>query len=253
MRQIYPGAGGAAGDGDTVDLAAAYAYPPALEEAPGRWLRANMVASVDGAATLKGLSGGLSTEEDRRLFHLLRGLADVVLVGAGTVRAEGYGPAKPREEWAALRTGRPPSPPIAVITRMLDMDLSGPMFTQAPPHARTIVVTTEAAPARRRAEAARHADIAIAGADRVELTTAVAALSGRGLRRILAEGGPRLLGQLAAAGLLDELCLTVSPVLVGGAAFRIMTGSTLPSPQQLRLMHVLESRGSLFCRYVRDK
>ncbi|MGE5290276.1 MAG: pyrimidine reductase family protein [Micromonosporaceae bacterium] len=253
MRQIYPGAGSAAGNGGTVDLAAAYAYPPELGEARRRWLRASMVASVDGAATLKGLSGGLSAEEDRRLFHLLRGLADVVLVGAGTVRAEGYSPARPRDEWAGLRTGRPPSPPIAVMTRMLDVDLSGPMFTEAPPHARTIVVTTEAAPARRRAEAARHADIVIAGTNHVDLPAAIAALSGRGLCRILAEGGPHLLGQLAAADLLDELCLTVSPLLVGGAAFRIMAGSTLPSPRRLRLAHVLESGGSLFCRYVRDR
>jgi riboflavin biosynthesis pyrimidine reductase len=259
VRQIYPGANGAGNDAGSVDLAAAYAYPATKENAdPGQakprspWIRANMVASVDGAATVKGLSGGLSTAEDRTLFHLLRGLADVVLVGAGTVRAEGYGPARPRAGWAGLRAGRTPSPPIAILTRMLDLDLSTPMFTEAPRQARTIVLTTEAAPATRRAEAARHADVVIAGTSRVELPAAIAALAGRGWHKILVEGGPHLLGEFAVADLLDELCLTVSPILVGGNACRIMADAALSSPSRLRLAHVLEAEGSLFCRYVRD-
>lgn len=272
MRRIYPAAGaggtGDAGDtgggadtaglaGDTgggaldraENLAAAYAYP----EAEGPWVRANMVASADGAVTVKGLSGGLSSDGDRRIFGILRGLADVILVGAGTARTEGYGPARPRESWQKLRQGRPSSPPIAVVTRLLDLDLSGALFTGAPGHARTIVITTEAAPADRRARAAENAEVVIAGKERADPATIISALAGMGFTRILTEGGPRLLGQLTTAGMVDELCLTVSPMLVGGDACRVVTGALTPEPWRLRLAHVLEQEGSLFCRYIREK
>ncbi len=256
MRKIYPvGTAAVDGGGGAVDLAASYAYPSGWADSragrPTAWVRANMVASIDGAATVKGLSGGLSSEDDRQLFHMLRSLADVILVGAGTVRAEGYGPARPRDEWARMRADRPPSPPIAVVTGMLDLDLSSPLFTAAPAYARTIALTTEAAPPDRRAQAAQNADVVIAGAHRVEMASAISALASRGLRRVLVEGGPHLLGQLAAADLLDEFCLTVSPLVAGADAFRTTAGSTLPSPQRLHLAHVLEAAGSLFCRYVR--
>ncbi len=249
MRRIYP-AGAAGGAVDRADeLAAAYAYPGTSEP----WVRANMVASADGAVTVKGRSGGLSSDGDRRIFGTLRGLADVILVGAGTARTEGYGPARPRESWKALRQGRPPSPPIAVVTRLLDLDLSGTLFTGAPAHARTIVMTTERAPADRRARAAEYAEIVIAGPDRVEPAAAISALADRGFTRVLTEGGPRLLGQLTAAEQVDELCLSISPMLVGGDACRAVTGGIIPEPWQLRLEHVLEQDGSLFCRYIRER
>ncbi|RJL34196.1 pyrimidine reductase family protein [Bailinhaonella thermotolerans] len=239
MRRIHPDLA------EDVDLAEAYAYP-----GPGPWLRANMVASADGAAWVKGLSGGLSSEGDRRAFSVLRGLADVIVAGAATVRIEGYGPARPRESWARLREGRPPAPPIAVVTRRLDLDLSGPLFTEAEPESRTIVVTTESAPADRRAEAARTADVIVAGGERVDLALAMKALRDRGLAHVLTEGGPRLLGQIAAAGLLDELCLSVSPLLVGGEAARVLNGPAAHT--RLRLTQVLEEEGVLFCRYARE-
>src|SRR5262249_4849218 len=117
-----------------------------------------MVASVDGAATLDGRAGGLSGEADEQVFAMLRALADVILVGAGTARAERYGPVRPESEglrWAWLRDGRTPSAPIAVVTRALDLDLASPLLAGAPAHARTIVITTQAAPAERRAGPAR--------------------------------------------------------------------------------------------------
>jgi riboflavin biosynthesis pyrimidine reductase len=234
-------------DRDT-DLAAAYAYP----ETERAWVRANMVASADGAVTVKGLSGGLSSDGDRQIFGILRGLADVILVGAGTARTEGYGSARPRESWRKLRRGRPPSPPIAVVTRLLDLDLSGALFTGAPEHARTIVITTETAPADRRARAAENADVVIAGVEKADPAAVISALAARGLTRILTEGGPRLLGQLTTAGVVDELCLSISPMLVGGDACRVVTGALTPEPWRLRLVHVLEQDGSLFCRYVRE-
>jgi riboflavin biosynthesis pyrimidine reductase len=252
VRQVYPG--GSALDDAT--LAALYGYPD-LGTPPAHWLRANMVTSLDGAATVDGRSGGLSNEADQQVFAMLRAYADVILVGAGTARAEGYGPVRPESEglrWAWLRDGRPPSAPIAVVTRALDLDLGSALLTGAPPHARTIVITTESASPGRRAEAARTADVIVAGEVRVDLKAAVDALAERGHQRISCEGGPHLLGQIAGAGLLDELCLTISPLLAGPGANRIVTGG-LPMPGggtlPFTLAHALEDEGRLLCRYVR--
>ena len=252
MRQVYPGGSAL----DDAGLAALYDYP-GLGAPPARWLRANMVASLDGAATVDGRSGGLSNEADQQVFAMLRAYADVILVGAGTVRAEGYGPVRPESEglrWAWLRDGRSPSPPIAVVTRALDLDLGSALLADAPPHARTIVITTESALPGRRAAAARTAEVIVAGEASVDLKAAMDSLAERGHQRISCEGGPHLLAQLASAGLLDELCLTVSPLLAGPGADRIVTGG-LPMPgggtRPFTLAHVLEDEGHLLCRYVR--
>jgi riboflavin biosynthesis pyrimidine reductase len=271
MQQIFPAAAGAPltgaigpGSPGLSALASLYAYPagagPVDADAggalPGRpWVRANMVASVDGAASLAGRSGGLSGAADRQLFSVLRSLADVILVGAATAQAEKYRAVTQEEAWPELRAGRTPTPPIAVITRRLDLDPGSPLLTKAPADARTIVLTTEAAPAARRAEVARHADVAITGGEPLRLQAVIDALAERGHQRILLEGGPHLLGLTAAAGLLDELCLTVSPLLAGGQAGRILAGGQgddVPDAQAgLELAHVLADDGFLFCRYVR--
>ena len=253
VRQVYPGGSAL----DDAALAALYNYP-GLGAPPARWLRANMVASLDGAATVEGRSGGLSNEADQQVFALLRAHADVILVGAGTARAEGYGPVRPESEglrWAWLRDGRPSSPPIAVVTRALDLDLDSALIADTLPHARTIIITTGSAlPARRDAAAARNAEVIVAGEASVDLKAAVDALAERGHQRISCEGGPHLLAQLANAGLLDELCLTISPLLAGPGAGRIVTGG-LPMPGgavlPFTLAHALENEGYLLCRYVR--
>ena len=255
MRQVYPGGSAV----DVAALAALYAYPD-LGPPPARWLRANMVESLDGAATVDGRSGGLSNEADRQVFAMLRAHADVILVGAGTARAEGYGPVRPESEglrWAWLRDARPPSPPIAVVTRELDLDLDSALIANTLPSGRTIIITTESArPGRRRAAAARNAEVIVAGEASVDLKAAVDALAERGHQRISCEGGPHLLTQLADAGLLDELCLTVSPLMAGPGAGRIVTGG-LPMPGggtlPFTLVHVLEDEGHLLCRYVRRR
>ena len=246
LRQLLP-----SGQGHP-DLAALYAYPD------GQWLRANMVSSADGAANLEGASAGLSSETDRQLFALLRALSDVIIVGAATVRTERYKPARVREPWRYLRDGRTPTPPIAVVTGRLDLDPDSPLVTAAPPYARTIVITTAEAPADRRAELARHADVIVAGQETVDLKAAVSALAERGHRGMLAEGGPHLLAQLLEAQLLearllDELCLTIGPLMTGPGANRIVAGAlpTVP-PLPLRLAHVLEDDSFLFCRYVKN-
>jgi len=276
VRQIFPpgtaaaeiiaparGETGPAAQAAVRALAELYAYPdPQAQAEP--WLRANMVVSADGGATLAGLSGGLSGQADRLVFTVLRSLADVILVGAGTARAERYRPAGGPNIWSALRDGRAPVPPIAVITRGLDLDPEGPLLAGASPEAPTIVLTTAAAPAGRRAAVARHAEVVVAGTDRLTPAAVVGALAERGYRRLLTEGGPSLLAQITAAGLLDDLCLTISPVLEGGAAGRILAagpaGPDQAGPDQagtrpptgLRLAHVIEDRGYLLCRYLRD-
>jgi riboflavin biosynthesis pyrimidine reductase len=240
MRELFPEP---AADPDVARL---YAYPAG--DRP--WLRANMVQSVDGAASVDGRSGGLSGGADREIFRVLRSLADVVIAGSGTVRDEHYRPAQPSAMTPGLREGRPRTPPIAVITGTLDLDLSTGLFTAAPPDARTIVITTEKAPADRQEQARQLADVIVAGTDRVDLGQALDALAERGLRRVLCEGGPHLLAQFAAAGRLDELCVTVSPVLGAGDAGRILAGPALPGGLPLTLGHVVEDQGFLLCRYL---
>jgi riboflavin biosynthesis pyrimidine reductase len=241
MRQIF-----ASSDLGDIDLAALYAYPA------GPWLRANMVSSADGAAHLNGMTRGLSSEADRHLFALLRTLADVIVVGAATARAERYAPVRQHELWPDLRSGRTPTPPIAVVTARLDLDPDSRLIASAPPSARTIIITTAQAPADRRAALDGRAEIIVAGQETVDLKAAVDALAERGHRRMLAEGGPHLLAQIAAAGLLDELCLTIGPLLAGPGANRILAGVLSEAPPlPLTLAHVLEDNGCLFCRYVR--
>lgn len=241
---ILPSPGG---ELDLPGLAEAYAYPRE------RWLRANFVASADGAAYVDGLSGGLSSPADKQVFGILRVLANVVLVGAGTARAEEYKPARRRDSLASLRAGRPAAPPIALVTRTLGLNLASPLFTEAPPDARTIVITCAAADDDLRAAAAKVADVIVAGDEAVNLAAALDALRERGLSRVLCEGGPRLFGDLSAAGLVDELCLSLSPMLAGPGANRIIAGST-SNARPLALTQVLAADdGFLFCRYAAEE
>ncbi|HVA60419.1 MAG TPA: pyrimidine reductase family protein [Mycobacteriales bacterium] len=237
MRRLYPE------PADPVDLAEMYAV------SGERHVRANMVATVDGAISVDGRSGGVSGPADHELFLLLRGLADVILVGAGTVTAESYGPARPT---AAIREqrrarGLAEVPPVAVVTSRLSLDLGLRFFTEAV--VRPLVLTTARAPAGRRSAAAELADVVVVGDDSVDLPGALAELADRGLGRVLCEGGPTLLAQLVAAGVLDELCLTISPLLVGGDAPRILKGGPV-GPRPARLIHLLEADGELFARYA---
>jgi riboflavin biosynthesis pyrimidine reductase len=228
-------------------IAGLYAYP----ERPGPVLRGNMVGSIDGAATVDGLSGGLSSPGDRRVFWALRTLADVILVGAGTARAEGYRPTRIKAPWDSLglREDRPAAPPLALVSRSLDLDPAAPLIADAPHDARTIVITCAASPGDRRAALGTAAEVVVAGDDSVDLKAAMAALADRGLTRVLCEGGPRLLRDLTADGLLDELCLTLSPVLSGPGPARVLGGEPIPA-HRLALAHLLEEDGTLFCRYA---
>ncbi|MGW4164053.1 pyrimidine reductase family protein [Streptomyces sp. NPDC004788] len=255
MRRLFPVTDMTASESDREwsldELADAYAYPAEVAARP--WLRANMVSSLDGAGQHEGRSQPLSSETDMRIFGTLRGLADVVVVGAETVRSEGYRPARAREVFAARRAaaGQGPAPVIAVVTASLDLDFSLPLFTE--PLVPTLILTGAESPAERRAEAERAgAEVVIAGdGPGVEPERVVAALAERGLRRQLTEGGPRLLGQFVAAGVLDELCLSVSPTMTAGTAQRIAGGPPVAVPKRFAVASVLEQDGFLFTRYLR--
>ncbi|MEU0395397.1 pyrimidine reductase family protein [Streptomyces sp. NPDC006208] len=240
------------------ELAEAYAYPdtgvPGTGAATaGAWLRANMVSSLDGAAQHEGRSQPISSDTDMRIFGTLRGLADAVVVGAETVRLEGYRPARARDAFAERRaaSGQGPAPAIAVVSASLRLDFALPLFSE--PLVPTLVLTGAAAPPDRIREAEKAGvEVVIAGdGPGVEPAKAVTALAERGLVRLLTEGGPRLLGQFVAAGVLDELCLTVSPTLTAGDAQRIAGGPALPDPARFALASVLEEAGFLFTRYRR--
>ncbi|MGQ4435204.1 MULTISPECIES: pyrimidine reductase family protein [unclassified Streptomyces] len=232
------------------DLAEAYAYPAG--DAP--WLRANMVSTLDGAGHHEGRSQPISGDADMRIFGTLRALADVVIVGAETVRQEGYRPARARAEFAEARTraGQGPAPVIAVVTTSLDLDFSLPLFVS--PLVPTLVLTgAQAAPDRIAAAEKSGARVVVAGGGvGVDPARVVEALAALGHTRLLTEGGPRLLGQFVAAGALDELCLTLSPLLVAGEAQRIAGGPSVKVPHRFELVSLLEEAGFLFGRYRRS-
>jgi riboflavin biosynthesis pyrimidine reductase len=227
-------------DVDDAALAAHYAYPDGLS-AP--YVRVNFVSSADGAVTVEGRSGGLGSDADRRVFGLLRELADVVLVGAGTVRAEDYrGARRPTR-------GRSTPPPIAVVTGSAGLDPGSRLLTDTavPP----IVLTLATAPAENRERlAAAGADVVVL--ERLTPDLVLAELARRGLHRVLCEGGPSLFGDLVAADAVDELCLTVAPLLAGGTAGRIAAGPEGGHARPLQLVGALQADGALLLRYRRS-
>ncbi len=210
---------------DPTQLASAYADPRRTRIAGRPWVMVNMIASADGATALDGRAGGLGGPGDRAVFGLLRSLADVILVGAATVRAEGYRPPKKQGQR------------VAVVSRTGNLDWDSALFASGA----GLAVLPEDGPMTP-VPAIR------AGQGGVDLARALPLLTGE---VVLAEGGPTLNGELAVAGLIDELCLTVAPVLVGGQAKRVLSGPLVTAPP-MELVHVLEDDGFLFLRYVRS-
>lgn len=216
-------------------------------------VRMNFVTSADGAATLDGRSGGLGGSSDRELMRVLRTLADVVLVGAGTVRAEGYGglnlPQQHLERRAALGLEAPPC--IAVVSRALDLTPDMSVFEKS--EMRPLVFTHENASSDKLNALSSVADVVACGAESVDLRLVLQELAARGLARVLCEGGPSLFGSLLEADLVDEVCLTVSPLFVAGEGGRIAHSATLnPRPHRLRVASLLQDDESfVFLRYAR--
>jgi riboflavin biosynthesis pyrimidine reductase len=221
---------------------------PAHDDRPH--VTVNMVSSVDGAVAVAGRSSVLSSPPDRAVFHLLRSLADVVLVGAGTVRAESYGTVKVTDDVRAARLarGQAPAPALAVVTRSIELDWSAPLFTA--PTRQPFVVAPANAPHDRVARARAVATVIQAGSGEVDLAEALRVLRhDHGVASVLCEGGPTLNAQLAG-GLIDQLCLTLSPTLVGGGSQTILAHAALPAPLELTLASMLVSSSQLFLRYL---
>lgn len=217
-----------------------------------RWTRVNFISSIDGAATSGGLSGGLGSPADLRVFDLLRRLCDVVVVGAGTVRAEGYGPMRldpPAAAWR-LAHGLPEHPVFAIVSAGLDLDPVSPIFIDAP--VRPVVVTVNDAPRDRADALSAVADIVIAGESTVDTARMLALLAERGLRQVHCEGGPSLFADLLRDDAVDEVCLTIGPGLEGPGAPRIVAGQPLNTRRPMDVAHVLSSEGTLLLRYVRS-
>jgi riboflavin biosynthesis pyrimidine reductase len=219
------------------------------QRATGSWVRGNMITSLDGGATgADGRSGSINGPADLRVFTTLRALADVVLVGAGTVRAEGYRAPRLPDALRAVRqaAGRPANPALAVVSA--SGDLPDALLTDDPP---PFVFTTEASPHLDRLHAALPSDHLVVLPDPLPLPAVIASLADRAMPQILTEGGPHLLGQLLEQDLLDELCLTTSPLVVGGPAPRIVAGvDWLRPPHDARPALLLHCDGVLLGRWV---
>jgi riboflavin biosynthesis pyrimidine reductase len=238
VRRLLP----APAELDDDALADAYALPP------GRSVRVNFIASLDGAVTVDGRSGGLGTAGDRQVFQVLRALADVVLVGSGTAKAERYRAVTPDSTLGRLRSGlgRTPTLPIAVVSKRASLDPAGGLVTDAV--SPTILVTCASAdPGRRAALADAGVTVLLCGEDDVDLPLALDRLAELGHAQVLCEGGPTLFRAALTAGVVDELDLSIAPALVG-EEHRLLSG--LPGAVQLQLRQVLEEDGVLFARYV---
>ena len=229
MRELVPAAD------EVADLETFYAPPDS------RHLRMDFVQSVDGAIAVDGRSKELQSPADLRVFRTLRAVSDAVLVGAGTARDERYGPVRLTAEGAAWRaaTGRPAEVPLVVVSRSggrgLDPDRLAPS---------TLVLTCEAG--------ARQTDVpfeqVVCGIDEVDLAAGLDELAARGARRLICEGGPRLFSDLLALGLVDELCLTLSPLLTGGSPPLLARAPA--EPAALRLLSLLREDDVLLTRWA---
>ena len=224
----------------------------AVAERSVQRVRANFISSIDGAATHEGRTRGLNDADDKKVFDMLRMLCDVLLVGAGTVRTEGYNELRLEDSAVAWRLehGLAAQPTLAVVSGRLEITPEMPAFTQAP--TRAIVVTHEGSSLAQRQRLSRTADVLVCGKKAVDPHAMLATLAKRALLQVLCEGGPHLLGTLIEADCVDELCLTVSPVVENGDAGRITAGAAL-TPRPMRLRHAITANDMLMLRYDRAR
>jgi riboflavin biosynthesis pyrimidine reductase len=190
------------------------------------WLGVCMVSSIDGTTVIDSNSRGLSSTTDQEVLLTLRDLADVLIVGAATVRIEGYGP--PRKKGQR----------VGVVSRRGDVDVTSPLFTTG---AGFLILPDDAPPTS--------IDSVRAGIGEVDFADALAKLDADFVQ---AEGGAQLNGALSGADVIDELNLTISPQLAGGDGPRVTSGNAQIS-RTMRLAHVLEDDGFLFTRYLRAR
>jgi riboflavin biosynthesis pyrimidine reductase len=225
-----------------------------LPQLPDRaWVAIGMVATVDGAAAREGATAALGGEADHHAFRALRDACDVVLVGAGTARAEDYGPPRgtPSRREGRRRRGLAATPRLAVVTGSLALDPGARLFGD--PDHRPLVFTHAGAPRERRSALAEVADVVECGEREVDLQRVLEHLHTLALGRVLCEGGPSLNGALLALDAVDEVFLTVEPSLSGGAASRIVRSAEELPPRRLELVGLAEHDGELLLRYRRRR
>lgn len=244
MRQLVP---------SPEDVDPVVAYLAAERPAPsGRpWFVMGMVASIDGATAIDGRSGALGGEADKAVFRAVRAIADVIMVGAGTLRAEGYGPVRFSDAVIESRreAGRSIDPPrLAIVTSSLDLDLDSAVFSAD--GARPIVFTTTDGDDGLIDAVSEVADVHRSGTRRVDLAAAASILAGLGVGVVVSEGGPSLNGALADAGLVDEVCLSIAPQLAGGDSSRIVAGAGA-TDVNFGLASLLLDDEVLFARWTR--
>lgn len=227
----------------TQEIAALYLADGRVPHPTRPWVTMGMIASVDGAISVGGRSSALGGPPDRAVFRALRATADVVLVGASTLRVERYRAVRlpdPLVAWRRER-GMPDSPRVAVVSRSLDFELSASLALSRP-----YVLTCDEAPAGRLAELGDTAEVIVYGSSNVDLPGALSELRRRGVDRVTLEGGPTLNGEMV--DLIDEACVTIAPVIVGGTADRMVGGiEALRTADLARLIH---SEGYLLARYL---
>lgn len=222
---------------------------PAGEHQP--WLAIGMVSTLDGGAAVGGDTWNLGGAADDMAFRRLRGAADAILVGAGTVRAEGYGPPVGPPERRADRVARGLAgrPRLIIVSGTLALEPEHRVFSDV--HYRPLLVTHDAAPAA--TALAEVADVVRIGRGSVDLPGLLAHLFDEGVRRVLCEGGPRLNGALLDADLVDEVFMTISPLAVGGEVSRIIRSDGSEVQRPFSLVSLFEQDGELVARYRRAR
>lgn len=246
MRQLFPESR------DDVDPIGVYAGDDRSRSPERPWMMLNMISGLDGAISIDGVSGGLGGPADASVFGAIRAVADVILVGAGTVIAENYRPAQtpPSVQETRVARGQAPLPTVAIVSNSLSLP---PDHRVLDPDHRPYILTNAAAPEARRAALAAHAEIIDVGAAAVDLSIAARELGARGADVVLVEGGPTLNGAVVEADLLDELCLTLSPLIIGGDGPRIVSGASATADRRFRLDRVLHADELTFLRYLRAR
>lgn len=210
---------------------------------------AMMISSLDGSAVLGAVSGGLSSPADQKLMDVQRGVVDAVVIGAGTLREEGYGGLQVHDDSAAWRRARGMSehPVLVVVSRSLDLDPASDFLAEAP--VRPLILTGAASSAQRRKALEQVADVEVIddGTGGVDPRAAHELFARRGWQRIHSEGGPTVLAAWMAAGRISELHLSLSPVLAGRTRAGLL-GEAI-DPQRLELAQVLRDGSMLLTRY----